>query len=59
MDEKEFMVDSVHRYNKKIESLNYEYNHMLAQTVRQILLDLLGVNSWRIKGRILRGDCRS
>lgn len=32
--DKEFTVDSVHRYNKKIESLNYEYNHMLAQTVR-------------------------
>ena len=28
--EKDFMVDSVHRYNKKIESLNYEYNQMLA-----------------------------
>lgn len=27
------MVESVHRYNKKIESLNYEYNHMLAQTL--------------------------
>ncbi|CDW84875.1 brca1-associated protein [Stylonychia lemnae] len=31
--EKDFTVDSVHRYNKKIESLNYEYNHMLAQTL--------------------------
>jgi hypothetical protein len=27
------MIDSVHRYNKKIESLNYEYNQMLAQTL--------------------------
>jgi len=27
------MVDSVHRYNKKLESLNYEYNQMLAQTL--------------------------
>jgi hypothetical protein len=27
------MVDSIHRYNKKIESLNYEYNHTLAQTL--------------------------
>ena len=32
------MVDSVHRYNKKIESLNYEYNQMLAQTVITHLL---------------------
>ena len=23
----------MHRYNKKIESLNYEYNHMLSQTL--------------------------
>ena len=29
----DFTIDSVHRYNKKIESLNYEYNHMLAQTL--------------------------
>lgn len=31
--EKEYMVDSVHRYNKKIEGLNYEYNQMLSSTV--------------------------
>jgi len=29
----DFTIDSVHRYNKKIESLNYEYNHMLAHTL--------------------------
>lgn len=27
------VVDSVHRYNKKIESLNHEYNQMLSQTL--------------------------
>ena len=32
-DKGDFTIDSVHRYNKKIESLNYEYNHMLAQTL--------------------------
>ena len=26
-------IDSVHRYNKKLESLNYEYNRMLASTL--------------------------
>lgn len=34
--EKEYMVDSVHRYNKKIEGLNYEYNQMLSSTVSVI-----------------------
>jgi hypothetical protein len=29
-EEKEVMIDSVHRYNKKIETLNYEYNNMLS-----------------------------
>ncbi len=33
MDKGDFTIDSVHRYNKKIESLNYEYNQMLAQTL--------------------------
>ena len=28
-----FTIDSVHRYNKKLESLNYEYNRMLASTL--------------------------
>jgi hypothetical protein len=31
--EKVVVVDSVHRYNKKIESLNFEYNQMLVKTV--------------------------
>ena len=29
----DFMIDSVHRYNKKIHSLNHEYNQRLAQTL--------------------------
>ena len=29
----QFTIDSVHRYNKKLESLNYEYNRMLASTL--------------------------
>ena len=32
-DRDHFTIDSVHRYNKKLESLNYEYNRMLASTL--------------------------
>jgi hypothetical protein len=32
-EEKEVVVDSVLRYNKKVESLNFEYNLTLAQTL--------------------------
>lgn len=55
-EEKEVMIDSVHRYNKKIESLNFEYNNMLSQTVSFLLLT--SHCSLRTRGRTLRGDCK-
>jgi hypothetical protein len=56
-EEKEIMIDSVHRYNKKIESLNFEYNNMLSQTVSSCALTIHS-DSLRTRGRTLRGVSR-
>ena len=50
------MVDSVHRYNKKIEGLNYEYNQMLSSTVSYSTFNII---SWTTKEHTLRNGYKS